>query len=85
MRRPVVVALAALLAGCTGATSPPDPNDWRNWPALHACSPEQMARAQTETAWCSKNTGYFSEYCYAAAIERICPKLSAPPVAARVD
>lgn len=71
--RTIVLIGALLLGGCEDALAP----SWDSAPYRYTCTPEEQARVQTETAWCSKNTSYLSTYCYGAATMRLCtPKNS---------
>ena len=65
----LVSALAAfLLSGCDSSIK----EDWETAPKSYSCTIEEMTKVQMESAWCSTNTAYFSNYCYGAAILRNC-------------
>lgn len=45
-------------------------------PKVHTCTDEQMVKVESETLFCSNETGYFASYCYGTAIMRNCTKNS---------
>jgi hypothetical protein len=43
-------------------------------PSDYACTEQEMARVEKESAFCINNTSYFSSYCYSSAMGRACKK-----------
>lgn len=66
-----IAALAVVLAGCS------DPTAWNRAASEHACTVQQMEKAQAETMFCKKDGGYTAQYCYQTAIQRNCTPLAA--------
>lgn len=73
-----LLRVAALMAGASlftvglGGCEPYKQSDWETAPRTHVCTTDQMAKAQSEAAWCNENTMYFKTYCYGSAILRNC-------------
>ena len=66
------IFLFLILAGC-GINDPMPQTDWGSAPMARVCTEQQMAKVEKETTFCRDNGGYFSTYCYGAALVRNCP------------
>lgn len=60
--------LCVAIAGCG------QPAEWTEAASKHACTDDQMKKAQQEALWCKENTTYLPTYCYSTAIMRNCTK-----------
>ena len=66
--------IVLLLAGCDSNTKPPEKADWQQAPTAYQCTDVQILRVHTQAEWCTKNTSYYSTYCYGTAFIRNCTK-----------
>ena len=69
MKALMTITAIAALAGCSDVGRA----NWHLAPTQRVCTEQEMERVEHESAWCNKNTGYASTYCYGSAILRNCP------------
>lgn len=68
--RKTALVACLLLAGCESQVL--GQATWQAAIETHTCTVPQMDKVQSEAAWCTANTQYYSTYCYGTAIIRNC-------------
>ena len=65
----LAIGLVVYSSGCSMFQT-----SWQKAPYTHRCTVEEMNRVDAETKHCVSVSGYTSDFCYGAAIARICRK-----------